>query len=323
MQKQHPNFLFFPFVLLFGLSYWLSLLSRAEFFFLFFRVGHWPYWLFCRVPTFFCAYRFLGVRYRVWGGSYRFSVCIFRIFRWHFPYFPFVFCFSLQIFRHGSQWEGVWTTITNEYKRAQTQVCKRAQKGPKERKRALLCKICKQPGLKQPALGTPKYCDTLLRRSGGLGFWHSSELRNPEGLEIEKMYSRSNAWKTKKTFPYARNFHSRLKFSFSVWNFHSRLKFLIPGPVFLWPERGPEWQKSHSRFYNCIPHWKPDSFNIASWDLRLNFFNPGPLCEFLSSWRRLKSEKRLIRLNFWDTLWEQFCLSGQSALIDAFWRKPL
>ena len=27
-------------------------------------------------------------------------------------------------------------------------------------------------------------------------------------------------------------------------------------------------------------------------------------------------EERLIRLNFWDTLWEQFCLSDQSALID-------
>ena len=36
------------------------------------------------------------------------------------------------------------------------------------------------------------------------------------------------------------------------------------------------------------------------------------------------SEKRLIRLTFWDTLWEQFGLSDQSALIDAsLWRKPL
>ena len=35
------------------------------------------------------------------------------------------------------------------------------------------------------------------------------------------------------------------------------------------------------------------------------------------------SEKRLIRLTFWDTLWEQFGLSDQSALIDAsLWRKP-
>ena len=31
----------------------------------------------------------------------------------------------------------------------------------------------------------------------------------------------------------------------------------------------------------------------------------------------LLSEKRLIRLSFWDTLWEQFGLSDQSALIDA------
>ena len=38
----------------------------------------------------------------------------------------------------------------------------------------------------------------------------------------------------------------------------------------------------------------------------------------------LSSEKRLIRLTFWDTLWEQFGLSDQSALIDAsLWRKPL
>ena len=36
------------------------------------------------------------------------------------------------------------------------------------------------------------------------------------------------------------------------------------------------------------------------------------------------SETRLIRLTFWDTLWEQFGLSDQSALIDAsLWRKPL
>ena len=45
---------------------------------------------------------------------------------------------------------------------AQTQVRKRAQKGAKEqkgaqkRKRAFLCKNCKQPGLKQPGLGTLK-----------------------------------------------------------------------------------------------------------------------------------------------------------------------
>ena len=35
----------------------------------------------------------------------------------------------------------------NEHKRARTQVCKRAQKSAKERKRALACKNCKQPGL--------------------------------------------------------------------------------------------------------------------------------------------------------------------------------
>ena len=70
----------------------------------------------------------------------------------------------------------------------------------------------------------------------------------------------------KKTFPHARNFHSRLKFSFSVWKFHSRLNISIPGPAFLRPERGPEW-KFHSRLKNVIPYWKLDFFNIASWDL--------------------------------------------------------
>ena len=37
-----------------------------------------------------------------------------------------------------------------------------------------------------------------------------------------------------------------------------------------------------------------------------------------------ESEKRRIRLNFWDTLREQFCLSDQSALIGGpLWRNPL
>ena len=47
----------------------------------------------------------------------------------------------------------------NERKRAQTQVSKRAQKSAKGHKRAqkrVLRKNCKQPGLKQPGLGTPK-----------------------------------------------------------------------------------------------------------------------------------------------------------------------
>ena len=43
-----------------------------------------------------------------------------------------------------------------ERKWAQTQVHKRAQKCANERKRALPRKNCKQPGLKQPGLGTPK-----------------------------------------------------------------------------------------------------------------------------------------------------------------------
>ena len=47
---------------------------------------------------------------------------------------------------------------------------------------------------------------------------------------------------------------------------------------------------------------------------------------FWAKWaqKHYKSEKRLIRWTFWDTLWEQFPLSHQSALIDAsLWRKTL
>ena len=39
---------------------------------------------------------------------------------------------------------------------------KNVQKGTKERKRALPCKNCKQPGLKQPSLGTPNFYITAL-----------------------------------------------------------------------------------------------------------------------------------------------------------------
>ena len=45
----------------------------------------------------------------------------------------------------------------NVRKRAQTQVRKRAQKGAKARKRARKRNICKQPGPKQPGLGTRKH----------------------------------------------------------------------------------------------------------------------------------------------------------------------
>ena len=43
----------------------------------------------------------------------------------------------------------------NERKRARTQERKRAQKGTKERKRALPRENCRQSGLKQPGLGLP------------------------------------------------------------------------------------------------------------------------------------------------------------------------
>ena len=48
------------------------------------------------------------------------------------------------------------------------------------------------------------------------------------------------------------------------------------------------------------------------------------IAKFPANFPSPKSERRLIRLTFWDTLWEQFCLSDQSALIDAsLWRNPL
>ena len=58
--------------------------------------------------------------------------------------------------KRGHSKRGRMQTHANERKRAQTQVRKRVQKSAKGRKRALPRKICKQPGLKQPGLGTPK-----------------------------------------------------------------------------------------------------------------------------------------------------------------------
>ena len=72
----------------------------------------------------------------------------------------------------------------------------------------------------------------------------------------------------------ARNFHSRLKFSFSVWKFHSRLKNSISGPVFLRPERGPEW-KFHSRLKISF---RIESLIFSILPLEIEFFQSwGPL----------------------------------------------
>ena len=97
----------------------------------------------------------------------------------------------------------------------------------------------------------------------------------PRGPGIEQIHSRSNAWK--KPFPHARNFHSRLKFSFSVCKFHSRLKISIPGPVFLPPESSPEWKKKTFSIENYIPYWKLDFFKNASRDWVFSILGPsGP-----------------------------------------------
>ena len=85
----------------------------------------------------------------------------------------------------------------------------------------------------------------LLRAMGFLVSQHGQlgAIPPPEGPGIEKIHSRSNAWKNHSP---THEIFILLKFSFSVWKFHSRLKISIPGPVFLRPERGPEW-KFHSR----------------------------------------------------------------------------
>ena len=73
----------------------------------------------------------------------------------------------------------------------------------------------------------------------------------------------------KKTFPHARNFHSRLKFSFSVWKFHSRLKISIPSPVFLRSERGTEW-KFHS---GLKISFRIESLIFSILSLEIDFFS--------------------------------------------------
>ena len=51
-----------------------------------------------------------------------------------------------------------------ERKRKSAKERKRAQKGAKECKRALLREKCKQPGLEQPGLGTPKRWNPVRKR---------------------------------------------------------------------------------------------------------------------------------------------------------------
>ena len=72
-----------------------------------------------------------------------------------------------------------------ERKRKSTKGRKRAQKGAKERKSALLCKNCKQPGLKQPGLGTPSEgrkwgVGSVVVRFGVFGVPRFSVQRSPD-----------------------------------------------------------------------------------------------------------------------------------------------
>ena len=94
--KNFPPSLFFPFVLMFGLSLpTFSLVSYQVFFpRLLFWVGHWQYRLFCLVPTFLVVPALLGSDTEFLGfctawTSVWISVFFF-FFRLYFPYFPFV-----------------------------------------------------------------------------------------------------------------------------------------------------------------------------------------------------------------------------------------
>ena len=95
----------------------------------------------------------------------------------------------------------------------------------------------------------------------------------PEGPRIEKIHSRSNAWENHS--PQARDSHSRLKFSFSVWKFQSRALCFCG-------QRGPrneifilDWN-----FHSVLKAW---FFQYCL--SRLNFFNPGALWVF--QWKKL------------------------------------
>ena len=114
----------------------------------------------------------------------------------------------------------------------------------------------------------------------------------------------------KKTIPHARNFHSRLKFSFSVWKFHSRLKISIPGPVFLRPERGPN-EISFS-IENFIPYWKLDFFNIASRDWNFSILGPSGFQTFsgFRAWRAQETPANGQRVpNYISLVCLVFCVS--------------
>ena len=96
---------------------------------------------------------------------------------------------------------------------------------------------------------------------------------NPEGPGIEKIHSRSNAWKnhspTHKIFILAWNFHSRFENFILDWKFQSQALFFCG-------QRG-------ARNENFILDWKFHSV-LKAWFFqyrlsRLNFFNPGALWE--------------------------------------------
>ena len=97
---------------------------------------------------------------------------------------------------------------------------------------------------------------------------------NPEGPRIEKMHSRSNAWKnhspTHEIFILAWNFHSQFEIFILDWNFQSRALFFCS-------QRGARNEKTilDWKFYSALKAWFfQDCLS------RLSFFNPGALWEF-------------------------------------------
>ena len=122
-------------------------------------------------------------------------------------------------------------------------------------------------------LGLPEPCQTRLLAPSVIDFRGNPGIRAfyPEGPGIEKIHSRSNAWKnhspTHEIFILAWNLHSRFEIFILDWKFQSQALFFCG-------QRG-------ARNENFILDWEFHSVSKA-WFFqdrlsRLNFFNPGAL----------------------------------------------
>ena len=110
--------------------------------------------------------------------------------------------------------------------------------------------------------------------------WIKIGLPFPEGPGIEKIHSRSNAWKnhspTHEIFILAWNFHSRFEIFILDWKFQSRALFFCA-------QRGARNEKTilDWKFHSVLKAWF-FQYRLS----RLKFFNPGALFEVssLPSW---------------------------------------